>query len=141
MWLYHRVKSPNNANRMANSVERSSLIWVCTVCPGISGRKFRIITVCSIFLHYPSDGVTEFCCANTIRYIYKQFLDPVYTEAWKYCIFIRDVTKFVQIFQPRFIADISRDKKGVSTGCSFQLSNQLRCLAIQRQWSYRLCHI
>ena len=24
---------------------RSSLIWVCTVCPGLSVRKFRIITV------------------------------------------------------------------------------------------------
>ena len=54
MWLYHRVKSPNNADGMANSVDpdqtaplasRSSLIWICTVCPGISVRKLRIITV------------------------------------------------------------------------------------------------
>ena len=51
MWLYHRVMSPNDADRMANSVDpdqtapRSSLIWVCTVCPGISIRKLRIITV------------------------------------------------------------------------------------------------
>ena len=51
--LYHRVNSPNDADGMANSVDpdqvapRSSLIWVCTVCPGISVRKLRIITVCS----------------------------------------------------------------------------------------------
>ena len=51
MWLYHRVMSPNGADGMANSVDpdqtapRSSLIWVCTVCPGISVRKLRIITV------------------------------------------------------------------------------------------------
>ena len=39
---------PNDADGMANSVDpdqRSSLIWVCTVCPGLSVRKLRIITV------------------------------------------------------------------------------------------------
>ena len=49
MWLYHRVMSPNDADGMANSVDpdqtRSSLIWVCTVCPGRSVWKLRIITV------------------------------------------------------------------------------------------------
>ena len=41
--------SPNDADGMANSVDpdqiapRSSLIWVCTVCPGLSVRKLRII--------------------------------------------------------------------------------------------------
>ena len=49
MWLYHRVMSPNDADGMANSVDPDqtapSLIWVCTVCPGISVRKLRIITV------------------------------------------------------------------------------------------------
>ena len=56
MWLYHRVTSPNIADRMANSVDpdqtaplghsfRSSLIWVFSVCPGISVWKLRIITV------------------------------------------------------------------------------------------------
>ena len=37
MWLYHRVMSANDADGMANVVDadqtRSSLIWVCTVCP------------------------------------------------------------------------------------------------------------
>ena len=49
MWLYHRITSPNDADGMANSVDpdRSILIWVCTVCPGISVRKLRIITVIS----------------------------------------------------------------------------------------------
>ena len=51
-WLYHRVMSPNDADRMANSVDpdqTAPLIWVCTVCPGISVRKLRIITV---IMHY-----------------------------------------------------------------------------------------
>ena len=51
MWLYHRVMSPKDADGMANSVDpdqtapRSSLIWVCTICPGLSVHKLRIITV------------------------------------------------------------------------------------------------
>ena len=49
MLLYHRVKSPNDADRMANSVDPDqtapSLIWICTVCPGISVQKLRTITV------------------------------------------------------------------------------------------------
>ena len=54
-----QTKRPNNgvfrqkdANGIANSVDpdqtaptRSSLIWVCTVCPDQSVRKLRIITV------------------------------------------------------------------------------------------------
>ena len=40
----------NDAGGMANCVDpdqtaQSSLIWVCTVCSGISVRKLRIITV------------------------------------------------------------------------------------------------
>ena len=51
MWLYYRVMSPNDADGMANSVDpdqsapRSSLIWVCTVCPGISVRKLGNNTI------------------------------------------------------------------------------------------------
>ena len=30
----------------ADCSSRSSLVWVCTVCPDLSVRKFRIITVC-----------------------------------------------------------------------------------------------
>ena len=53
MWLYHRVMSPNDENGMANSVDPDQTapqIWVYTVCPGISVRKLRIITV---FLFWP----------------------------------------------------------------------------------------
>ena len=55
MWLYHRVMSPNDADGTANSVDpdqtaRSSLIWVCTVCPGIPVRKLMIITVGEILV-------------------------------------------------------------------------------------------
>ena len=48
MWLYHSVMSPNDADGMANSVDPDQpapLIWVCTVCPGISVQKLRITTV------------------------------------------------------------------------------------------------
>ena len=48
MWLYHREISPNDAEGIANSVDpdqTAPLIWVCTVCSGISVRKLRIITV------------------------------------------------------------------------------------------------
>ena len=52
MWLYHGVASPNDADGIANSVDPDQtaplgllLIWVCTVCSGISVRKLRIITV------------------------------------------------------------------------------------------------
>ena len=52
MWLYHRVMSPNDADGMANSVDPDqtapSLIWVCTVCPGISVPKLRIVTVITV---------------------------------------------------------------------------------------------
>ena len=58
--------SPNDADGMANNVDpdqtRSSLIWVCTVCPGISVRKFRMIMV-SLFLTaalYCSSYLNEF---------------------------------------------------------------------------------
>ena len=48
MWLYHGVTSPNDADGMANSVDPDqTLIWVCTICPGLSVQKFRIITVTS----------------------------------------------------------------------------------------------
>ena len=51
-----QTKRPNlkvfcqmNANGIANSEDpdqsRSSLIWVCSVCPDLSVRKFRIITL------------------------------------------------------------------------------------------------
>ena len=44
MWLFHRVMSPNDADGMANSVDLIRLL-LCTVCPGTSVRKLRIITV------------------------------------------------------------------------------------------------
>ena len=60
-WLYHRVMRPKDTDGMANSVDPdetdpngkqcrprsddcsswSSLIWVYTVCPGLSVRKLR----------------------------------------------------------------------------------------------------
>ena len=36
MWLKHRVMRPKDANGIANSVD---LIWVYTVCPGLSVRN------------------------------------------------------------------------------------------------------
>ena len=40
--FYYWVMGPKDVDGMAN---RSSLIWVCTVCPDVSVRKLRIITV------------------------------------------------------------------------------------------------
>ena len=61
MWLYHRVMSPNNADGMANSVDpdqtAQSVIWVCTVCPDLSVRKLRNITV--TFFSSPAKIVEE----------------------------------------------------------------------------------
>ena len=68
---------PKDAEGIANSVDpdqtRSSLIWVCTVCPDLSVRKLRKITVFffppiftvmlkiykNLFLLWPEVG---FCC-------------------------------------------------------------------------------
>ena len=48
-WLYHRVMRPKGADGMANSVDPDqtapSLIWVYTVCPDLSVRKLRNITI------------------------------------------------------------------------------------------------
>ena len=50
MWLYHRVMSPTNADGMAcrplsDCSSKNSLIWVYTVCPGLSVRKLRFGTI------------------------------------------------------------------------------------------------
>ena len=50
--------SPKDAEGIANSVDpdqtapRSSLIRVCTVCPAVSVRKLRIITVFCVLLMF-----------------------------------------------------------------------------------------
>ena len=52
-WHYHRVMCPKDAEWIANSVDPDQtaplgavcLIWVYTVCPGLSIWKLRIITV------------------------------------------------------------------------------------------------
>ena len=68
MWLYHRVMSTNDADGMANSVDpyqtRSSLIWVCTICPDISVRKLRIITVKDIFRLFLHKNI---CCGCSLE--------------------------------------------------------------------------
>ena len=47
-WLFLRVMHPKDADGIENSVDpdqRSSLIWVCTVCSDLFARKLRNITV------------------------------------------------------------------------------------------------
>ena len=45
-WCFLRVIHPKDAEGIANSVDPDqSLIWVCTVCPDLSVRKLRKITV------------------------------------------------------------------------------------------------
>ena len=64
--IYHTVMCPKDADRMANSVDpdqqsdlsfRSSMIWVYTVCQGLSVQKLRIITV---ILHSESNLMLSF---------------------------------------------------------------------------------
>ena len=45
-WLYHSVMCPKDADGMANSVDpdQSNLIWIYTVCPGLSVQELRSIT-------------------------------------------------------------------------------------------------
>ena len=55
---------PKDTEGLANSVDpdqtapKSSLIWVCTVCSGISIRKLRIITV-DCWLHTVKDRIFQ----------------------------------------------------------------------------------
>ena len=53
VWFYDRVMRPKDADRIANSVdpERSSLIWVYTVCLDLPVQKLRIITVLPTSYH------------------------------------------------------------------------------------------
>ena len=49
---YHRGMHPNDADGMANSVDpdQTAPLGVCTVCPDLSVRKLRIITVSYIHI-------------------------------------------------------------------------------------------
>ena len=55
-------------------------------------------------------GLLGFVVRGTLRY--KEYLDPVDTEDWKY-IFILRFNKLQQIFQPRIIADASTSEKSI----------------------------
>ena len=47
MWVYYRVMYPKDSDRMANSADpdqRSSLIWVCTVCSDHLSRNTTVPT-------------------------------------------------------------------------------------------------
>ena len=51
IWIYQRVMRPKDAAGMTNSVDPDqTLMWVYTDCPGMSVRKFRIITGISILV-------------------------------------------------------------------------------------------
>ena len=45
IYIHHRVMCPNNADGMANSSFKTSIIWVYTVCIDLSVRKLRNIKV------------------------------------------------------------------------------------------------
>ena len=48
VWFYYRLMGPIEADEIANSEDpdQTALIWVYTVCPDLSVRKRRSITVC-----------------------------------------------------------------------------------------------
>ena len=59
----------NDADGLANSVDpdqTAPLIWVCTVCPGVSVRKLKIITVScqlgALWLKEKESIFMWFCC-------------------------------------------------------------------------------
>ena len=65
--------SPNDADGMANSADpdqtaprRSSLIWVCTVFPGMSVRKVKNITVMVFFFQGKIRGKTGYFPATYV---------------------------------------------------------------------------
>ena len=87
-----QIKRPNlkvfhqkDVNRIANSEDpdqsRSSLIWVCTVCPDLSVRKVRIITV--------------------VNLLYRILL--LVCQLFVYLLFNKDVCKS-QIYQSKILA-------------------------------------
>ena len=66
--LIHLVMDPQDADRMVNNVDPGqtavcSLIWVYTVCPDLSVRKLRIITV---FVSFSFQFEWKFLHANSI---------------------------------------------------------------------------
>ena len=72
MWLYHRVMGPNDADGMANSVDpdqTAPLIWVC---PGLSVRNLRIITVI-VFIDIAIlfERNIDWCYASDGSYVFK----------------------------------------------------------------------
>ena len=88
-WLYHRVMHPKDADGLANSVDpdqtRSSLIWVCTVCPDLSVRKLRKIKL-STKVAYRNDPKFP------DRQVWANISDPdqtaqIYTVCNSVCIF------------------------------------------------------
>ena len=66
VWLYCRVMHPKDADRMANSVhpdQRSSLIWVYTVCPDLAVWKLW-----KIMVHFSSFPAGLICTPSNYKF-------------------------------------------------------------------------
>ena len=61
-------------------------------------RSYHGRGLCLISLHYTSDRVTRFRCANTIIYIYKEYLDLMDTKAWKQYIKLKIYKLHIYIY-------------------------------------------
>ena len=72
-------------------------------------RSYHGRGLCLISLHYPSDRVTRFRCANTIIYI--QRIPGSYGYRSLEIILILKIYKLQQIFRPRIISDTSTSEK------------------------------
>ena len=97
MWLYHRVMSPNDAGGMAHTVDPDQtaprgLIWVCTVCPGISVRKLRIMTV-SVWLCRLRDTRQPIVLVHLSCKMMKTFLVPLNHYLFSRTLLKYDCTK------------------------------------------------
>ena len=72
-------------------------------------RSYHGRGLCLISLHYPSDRVTRFRCANTIIYI--QGIPGSYGYRSLEIIYKSKIYKLQQIFRPRIISDTSTSEK------------------------------
>ena len=83
--LYHRLMHPKDAEDIANSVDpdqRSSLSWVCTVCPALSVWKLRVITIGVIL--FESNSV---CFQKKFYLSFIHFWRQTYTGDSRYIAF------------------------------------------------------
>ena len=99
------------ATARAPSNTEATIIVTSPLCS--PKKEFHGTVLCWMSLHYPSDRVTRFCCAeDTIRYI--QGISGSCGCRSFFIYFILRFNKRQQIFRPRIITDTSTSGKTYS---------------------------